>query len=64
LKGKDEELTSILSKYPFLVNWRNKENNATPLYQALIGNSLNSFNVILGFGAKDLADYKTVGRVV
>jgi len=63
LNGEDEELTSILSKYPLLVNWRNEENK-TPLYHALIGNSLNSFNVILEFGAKDFVDPKTVGRVI
>jgi len=50
LNGKDEELTSILSKYPFLVNWGNKEKK-TPLYYAIDGNHLSTCEILLDFGA-------------
>jgi len=55
LNGEDEELTSILSKYPFLVDWRNKENK-TPLHFAIDGNHLSTCEILLDFGADMFLD--------
>jgi len=52
LNGKDEELTSILSKYSFLVNWRNKEDKKTPLYYAIEGNHPSTCELLLDFGSE------------
>jgi len=46
----EEELTSILSKYPFLVNWINSKEK-TPLYFAIEGNHLSTCELLLDFGA-------------
>jgi len=51
LNGEDEELTSILSKYPFLVNLRNKDKK-TPLYYAIEGNHPSTCELLLDFGAE------------
>jgi len=58
LNGKDEELTSILSKYHFLVNWRNKSDK-TLLHFAIGGNHLSTCKILLDFGADMFFD----GRV-
>jgi len=50
LNGEDEELTSILSKFPFLVNWKNKYRK-TPLYFAIDGNHLSTCELLLDLGA-------------
>jgi len=50
LNGEDEELTSILSKYPFLVDLRNKEKK-TPLHYAIDGNHLSTCELLLDSGA-------------
>jgi len=49
LKGQDEELTSILSKYPFLMDWN--EEYKTPLHYAIDGNHLSTCELLLDFGA-------------
>jgi len=43
-------LTSILSKYPLLVDWRN-EKDKTPLHCAIDGNHLSTCELLLDFGA-------------
>jgi len=50
LNGEDEELTSILSKFPFLVNWRSKKYK-TPLHFAIEGNHLSTCELFLDFRA-------------
>jgi len=50
LNGEDEELTSILSKYPLLVNWINKDKK-TPLHCAIEGNHFSTCELLLDFGA-------------
>jgi len=50
LNGEDEELNSILSKFPFLVNWRGQDNK-TPLHLAIEGNNLSTCELLLDFGA-------------
>jgi len=49
LNGEDEELTSILSKYPLLVKW--KRDDKTPLHLAIEGNHLSTCELLLDFGA-------------
>ena len=48
--GKDEELTSILSINPFLVNWINKEAK-TPLRFAIEENRISTCELLLDLGA-------------
>jgi len=63
LKGEDEELTSILSNYPFLVDWRNK--NKTPLHFAIEGKHLSTCEILLDLGANMfLAPINQVNRIV
>jgi len=50
LNGEDEELTSILSKFPFLVNLRAKDDK-TPLHFAIEGNHLSTCELLLDLGA-------------
>jgi len=54
LNGEDEELTSILSKYPLLVNWRN-DDKKTPLHLAINGNHPSTCELLLDSGA-DIVD--------
>ena len=49
LNGEDEELTSILSKYPFFLNGINKDK--TPLHCAIEGNNLSTCELLLDLGA-------------
>jgi len=58
LNGKDEELTSILSKYPFLVDWRNEEDK-TPIHFAIEGNHLTTCELLLDLGADIYLEDKT-----
>jgi len=55
LNGEYEELTSILSKYPFLVNWKNKDYE-TPLHFAIEGNHLSTCELLLDLGADVFLD--------
>jgi len=50
LNGEDEELTSIISEYPFLVNLTNKDKK-TPLHLAIKGNHLSTCKLLLDLGA-------------
>ena len=50
MNGEDEELTSILSKYPFLMNWRN-EKDKTPLLLAIEGDHPSTCELLLDLGA-------------
>jgi len=50
LKGEDEELTSILSKCPFLANWMNKEVKL-PLHLAIEGDHPSTCELLLDLGA-------------
>jgi len=50
LNGEDEELISILSKFPLLVNWTYKEKK-TPLHYAFEGNHLSTCELLLDLGA-------------
>ena len=50
MNGEDEELTSILSKYPFFINWMN-EGDKTPLHYAIEGNHLSTCEILLDLGA-------------
>jgi len=50
LNGEDEELTSILSKYPFLMDWNNKDGK-TPLHFAIYGNQISTCELLLDLGA-------------
>jgi len=50
LNGEDEELNSILSKFPFLVNWINKDKK-TPLHLAIEGNHPSTCEILLDLGA-------------
>jgi len=55
LNGEDEELASILSKYPFLVDWKNEEKK-TPLHCAIKGNHLSTCELLLDLGADIILD--------
>jgi len=50
LNGEDEKLISILSKYPFLVNLRNK-GKKTPLHLTIERNNLSTCELLLDLGA-------------
>jgi len=50
LNGKDEELTSILSEYPLLVNWKGQKKK-TPLHFAIEGNHLSTCELLIDFEA-------------
>jgi len=50
LNGEDEELTPILSKYPFLIDLIYKHYK-TPLHLAIKGNHLSTCELLLDLGA-------------
>jgi len=55
LNGEDEELTSILSTFPFLMNWRD-EQGKPPLHYAIEGNHLSTCELLLDLGADMFLD--------
>jgi len=59
LNGDDEGLNSILSEFPFLVNWRNKKNK-TPLHYAIEGDHLSTCELLLDLGADMFLEPKYV----
>jgi len=48
LNGEDEKLTSILSKFPFLVDLR--KDNKTPLFFAIEGYHISTCHILLNLG--------------